>query len=158
MVLAFLPNDLLSTFFIIIIEENFSQYCLFYGLIVFILVFTLIILLQLGKSLFLLCSFAGQKNQKPRHTGRISRHFLCSGISLWEISFSRCVPCRSTLIVCLLGAVELVRLATPYGASNQHSNNHCLRRTSAAFVTSVKKFPLTHLHELSHNLQKSDGV
>ncbi|MBQ8734645.1 MAG: hypothetical protein IJY75_01465, partial [Bacteroidaceae bacterium] len=47
------------------------------------------------------------------------------------------------LIVCLLGAVELVRLATPYGASNQHSNNHCLRRTSAAFVTSVKKFPLT---------------
>ena len=59
---------------IIIIEENFSQYCLFYGLIVFILIITLIILLQLEKSLFLLCSFAGQKNEKACQRVLFCRH------------------------------------------------------------------------------------
>ena len=40
--------------------------------------------------------FGAQRTKGPAHE-RINRHFLCSGISLWKISFSRCVPCRSSL-------------------------------------------------------------
>ena len=46
---------------------------------------------------YLYTSFAGQKKQKPRHTGRISRLFLCSEVALRQHSSVGGEPCRSSL-------------------------------------------------------------
>ena len=94
-----------------LLRKRILQSLCYNWLIVFILVFTLIVLLQSEKSLFLLCSFAGQKNEKPRHTGRISRHFLCSGISLGNILQSvRSLPLEA--FGYFVGAAKLAQLVT----------------------------------------------
>ena len=57
-------------------------------ILVFSVHFTLGQLLPICWQLFLLCSFGGQKNEKPRHTGRISRLLLCSKVARGNISQS----------------------------------------------------------------------
>ena len=54
----------LKVFLLWLLRKRILQSLCYNWLIVFILVFTLIVLLQSEKSLFLLCSFARQKNQK----------------------------------------------------------------------------------------------
>ena len=49
---------------------------------------------------YLYPSFAGQKKQKPRHTGRIRRLCLCSEVALRQHSSVGGEPCRSSLFVC----------------------------------------------------------
>ena len=60
---------------------------------------------------YLYPSFAGQKKQKPRHTGRISRLCLCSEVALRQHSSVGGEPCRSSLFVSFSGAAELVQLS-----------------------------------------------
>ena len=53
-------------------------------ILVFSVHFTLGQLLPICWQLFLLCSFGGQKNEKPRHTGRSSRLLLCSKVAFGQ--------------------------------------------------------------------------
>ena len=77
--------------------------------------------LQYKRPLYLLCSFGGQKNEKPRHTGRISRLLLCSKVAFGYI-FQSLPPLPFKPIVCFSGAAELTRLVALY-APNQRSNS-----------------------------------
>jgi hypothetical protein len=77
--------------------------------------------LQFERPLYLLCSFGGQKNQKPRHTGRISRLLLCSKVAFGYI-FQSLPTLPFKPFVCFSGAAELTRLVALY-APNQRSNS-----------------------------------
>ena len=137
--------------------------------------------MQFARLLFLFSSFAGQKNQKPRHTERAVVSFFVHKLPRQHSSVERALPLKP--VVCFSGTAErpcqraecklacnykrappvvgaaniILRLAAFY-ASNPQSNSLCLRRTSATLVASVSKLPLTRLHELSHCFRKTAGL
>ena len=100
--------------------------------LVFFVLFTLDQLLLICWHLFLLCSFGGQKNEKPRHTGRSSRLLLCSKVALATF-LSHFQPCHESLLVCFLGAAELSRLAALCASNRRSYSPRTISKKQTAF-------------------------
>ena len=107
---------------------------------------------------YLYPSFAGQKKQKPRHTVRIRRLFLCSEVALWQHSSVGGEPCRSSLS----SVFRVLR--------NSFSYPHFVRITHTQTVIAFGELWLhslcnlqvnlryARLHKPSHLIRKTDGL
>ena len=108
---------------------------------------------------YLFSSFAGQKKQKPRHTGRIRRLCLCSEVAFAATFFSRWRALSLESFRQFFGAAELVQLSAL-----------CVRITNTQTVIAFGELWLhslcnlqvnlryARLHKPSHLIRKIDGL
>ena len=111
-----------------------------------------------GYFTFLFPSFAGQKKQKPRHTGRIRRLCLCSEVALRQHSSVGGQPCRSSLS----SVFRVLRNSFSYPHFVRITNTQTVIAFGELWLHSLCNLQVNlryaRLHKPSHLIRKTDGL